>query len=193
MYGLISDNDNGLRDWEEAEADEDTEDAKFTTTALPNEAFDRLWELLVYEEPVGERILRALTRSVKEDAKDSLRRSSRCNNTVLLHGPPGSGKTTLCQALAQRLSIRLLDDYPRTKLLEIGSDALLSRYFGESGKAVGRLFKTILDMAMDPSLLVIVLFDEVESIAGCREQALKSGELADAHRVSIQLQVEYAC
>jgi SpoVK/Ycf46/Vps4 family AAA+-type ATPase len=90
----------------------------------------------------------------------------------------------LAQALAQRLSIRLSSIYAHTKFLEIDSHALLSKYFGESSKQVGRLFESVLKMAKDDSELVVVLFDEVETIASCREKAMQASEVADAMRVS---------
>jgi SpoVK/Ycf46/Vps4 family AAA+-type ATPase len=95
----------------------------------------------------------------------------------------------LAQALAQRLSIRLSSVYVRTRFLEIDSHALLSKFFGESSKQVGRLFESILEIAKDDSELVVVLFDEVETIAGSREKARQAAEVADAIRVSVWCRV----
>ena len=53
---------------------------------------------------------------------------------VLLHGPPGTGKTTLCKALAQKAFIRSSDRYRAGVLLDINAHSLFSKWFSESGK-----------------------------------------------------------
>lgn len=105
------------------------------------------------------------------------------NQIVLLHGPPGTGKTSLCHALAHKLSIRLRPRFPTACLLEVNAHSLCDRYFGESGKAVGRLFTHINQLVEDTSCLFFLLIDEVESLTAARKAALSGNEPSDAVRV----------
>uniref|UniRef100_A0A671LKN0 Pachytene checkpoint protein 2 homolog n=2 Tax=Sinocyclocheilus TaxID=75365 RepID=A0A671LKN0_9TELE len=105
------------------------------------------------------------------------------NRVVLLHGPPGTGKTSLCKGLAQKLSIRLSGRYAHSQFVEINSHSLFSKWFSESGKLVTKMFQKIQELIDDKDALVFVLIDEVESLTASRSAAQAGTEPSDAIRV----------
>lgn len=104
-------------------------------------------------------------------------------SVVLLHGPPGTGKTSLCRALAHKLSVRMRHQFSHGKLVEINSHSLFSKWFSESGKLVQRLFALIDELVEDEKAFVVILIDEVESLTTARQAAASGTEPSDAVRV----------
>lgn len=155
--------------------------------ALPHVALKDEWDSLIYDDALPAQLLRYLTRMLGVMKQPGLNlKTFNWNRLCLLHGPPGSGKSTLCRALAQKLSIRLSSTFPQALLVEVNTNALLSKYFGESGKMVGGLFEKIYSLAQAQNTLVCVVMDEVETIAGSRERA-NVGECSDSMRATNQL------
>ncbi|XP_035241560.1 pachytene checkpoint protein 2 homolog [Anguilla anguilla] len=150
---------------------------------LPAAEFHGIWESLVYEDGVKTQLLDYVSTTIFFSDKSVNSNLISWNRVVLLHGPPGTGKTSLCKALAQKLSIRLSNRYTYGQFVEINSHSLFSKWFSESGKLVTKMFQKIQQLIDDKEALVFVLIDEVESLTAARNAAQAGTEPSDAIRV----------
>ncbi|XP_046389216.1 pachytene checkpoint protein 2 homolog [Ischnura elegans] len=173
--------DNAGPQAEVMEADDDITAANHWI--LPSSDFHGLWESLVYDSSIKDNLLNFVETTLLFSDKEVDTNIVSWNRVVLLHGPPGTGKTSLCKALAQKLSIRLSERYRHGQLVEINSHSLFSKWFSESGKLVMKMFEKIRDLIDDKEALVCVLLDEVESLAHARKASMSVSEPSDSLRV----------
>ncbi|VDM09427.1 unnamed protein product [Wuchereria bancrofti] len=156
---------------------------------LPCCEFDGIWENLIFDDSIKDELLSYVYALVRLSEKNTNTTVLRVNRMILLHGialhvagPPGTGKTSLCRALAQKLAIRFSQKYKRIYFVEINSHGLFSKFFSESGKLIQSMFKQIEELAEDPKAFVFVLIDEVESLTIARSALLNRNEPTDAIR-----------
>lgn len=76
---------------------------------------------------------------------------------ILLHGPPGTGKTMLARALASEA---------RVPLLGLHAAALESKWYGDSAKLIAAAFR----LAREELAPCIVFFDEVDGLGRARSE-----------------------
>jgi AAA+ superfamily predicted ATPase len=140
-----------------------------------------LWDSIVAADEVKDRLLNqallALTlRPVLPFTATGL------HGLLLLHGPPGTGKTTLSRALAPQLAAFVPGGTVR--LIEINPHGLMSAEHGQSQQRVTDLLCEQIPLLADDRNPTVLVLDEVESMAVARSAASLSANPADVHRAT---------
>lgn len=95
---------------------------------------------------------------------------------LLLHGPPGCGKTSVASALARELGV---------PLATVRVDSIMSSYLGETGGNLRRVF----DYATHER--VVLLFDEFDAVGKERDDPTDHGELRRVVNAVLQMMEGY--
>ncbi|MEF8842619.1 MAG: proteasome-activating nucleotidase [Haloarculaceae archaeon] len=91
---------------------------------------------------------------------------------VLLHGPPGTGKTMLAKAVANQTD---------TTFIKMAGSELVQKFIGEGARLVRDLFELAEERAP-----AIIFIDEIDAIASKRTESKTSGD-AEVQRTMMQL------
>ncbi len=109
------------------------------------------------------------------------------HRALLFQGPPGTGKTSLCRGLSHTAVTQMADQgVTRGVYVEIDSHRLSSELLGKGPKLIEEAFARIRSDFAAPGLRdgypVMVVVDEIESLASDRAGALNDTNPVDVYR-----------
>lgn len=147
---------------------------------LPDPAWEDRWSRIIVAAELKERLLNYVLFSLRHRGRLAPV-GLPLHGLLVLSGPPGTGKTTLAGGLADRAARELGETI---LFAEIDPHRFPSQMLGESQRSVARLFeRTLPDLARRGRPLVVLL-DEVESLAVSRSGASLETNPVDVHRAT---------
>jgi pachytene checkpoint protein 2 len=149
---------------------------------LPADHHEGPWDSIVTPPGLKERLLGTALLMLRHGRSLS-QLNGAPHGLILLSGPPGTGKTTLCQGLAQKVALAL-STRGATTFVEIDPHAFPSDMLGEGPRAVMRLFSDTLPELAARRPHTIVLVDEIEALAVRRSAASFDTNPVDVHRAT---------
>jgi len=148
---------------------------------LPDREFAAQWDAVIVERALKDRLLsQAILNFTMRKKVD--RALIPLHGLIMLHGPPGTGKTSLARGLATRTA-EAVSGLGQFRYIEVEPHALASAALGKSQRAVRDLLgQTIAEQAYSGPL--IVLLDEVETLAADRSKMSLEANPIDVHRAT---------
>jgi AAA+ superfamily predicted ATPase len=148
---------------------------------LPDASWQDRWDRIFMPADLKARLLNYMLFSLRHRGRLS-QVGLPVHGLVVLGGPPGTGKTTVAGGLADQAA-RALEGGPLL-FVDVNPHAFPSQLLGESQRSVARLFERTLPDIAQRGYPVVVLLDEVESMAVSRAGASLETNPVDVHRAT---------
>ena len=148
---------------------------------LPDQEFMSQWDAVIIDPGQKDRLLSQAI--LNFTLREKVNRSNLpLHGLIVLHGPPGTGKTSLARGLASRTA-EAIGRLGHFRYIEVEPHALTGAALGKSQRAVRDLLgQTVAEQAERGPL--IVLLDEVETLAADRGRMSMDANPIDVHRAT---------
>jgi AAA+ superfamily predicted ATPase len=149
-------------------------------TELPEPGWSERWDRIIVDPAIKERLLNYLVFSLRHRGRVGPV-GLPLHGLAIVAGPPGTGKTTLAGGVADRAARELGEP---VLFVDIDPHSFPSQLLGESQRSVARLFERTLPDLAARAMPMVVLLDEVESLAVSRAGASLETNPVDVHRAT---------
>ena len=148
---------------------------------LPAAGWDQYWDRIYVPEETKRRLFNYARFTLTRRKTFSLV-GLPVHGIALLRGKPGTGKSSLVRGLAQRLVEEVFDG--ELMFAEVNAHALPSQMLGDSQRNTANLFERALPDLAEKGHPMVVLIDEIDSIATNRDRASAGTDPVDVVRAT---------